>query len=92
MRVKMNKRERRDFVRYLSGLSDSDLEAYYYRSVLDSLGSEAEQMYELGYDVDDIQEREVYERELCERVGLIETECLRRSIALWVPSGSEEGK
>lgn len=87
----MNKLERRDFVRYLSGLSDSDLEAYYYRSVFESLGSEAERMYELGYDIADIAEREVYERELLERVNLIEAECSRRSIALWVPSGIEEG-
>lgn len=86
----MNKRDRRDFVRYLPGLSDFDLKAYYYQCVFESLGSEAEQMYELGYDVSDIVEREVYERELCERVDLIEAECSRRSIALWDPTGLED--
>ena len=87
----MNKFDSRAFVRYLSGLSDSDLEAYYYQCVFESLGSDAERMYELGYDIVDVVEREVYERELLKRVDLIEAECRRRSIALWCPSGTEEG-
>lgn len=35
-------------------LSDAELEAEYYRAVQDSLGSQAEEMYDRGYDMADI--------------------------------------
>lgn len=40
-------------------------------------------MYELGYDIRDIQERERYEKYLCEKSDLLRTCCEQRGIELW---------
>ena len=50
---------------------------------MDSLGSETEEMYELGYDIRDIIEREKFEKWLGEKSNLLEQLCEERGIKLW---------
>ena len=64
-------------------MSDEQLEAEYYKAVYDCLGSQTEQMYELGYDIADIIEREKYEDYLCDRADVLEMICQERGIKLW---------
>lgn len=40
-------------------------------------------MYELGYDIRDIKEREWYEKYLCEKADSLENICVERGIGLW---------
>ena len=40
-------------------------------------------MYELGYDMKDIKEREEYEKYLCEKADFLENICMKRGIELW---------
>ena len=64
-------------------LSDQELEEAYYEAVLGSLGSEAEEMYERGYDLQDIREQEQYEKYKTEKADLLENVCIKRGIKLW---------
>ena len=48
-----------------------------------TLGSQAEEMYERGYDISDILEREKYERWLSRRSDMREDICSERGIKLW---------
>ena len=84
----MKKSERKDIIKWAGSLSDEDLENEYYKSVFDSLGSQTEDMYKLGYDIRDIIERELYEKYLCERSSLIEELCEKRGIKLWYKDDS----
>ena len=70
-------------VKWAKGLSDTELETEYYNAVYDSLGSQTEAMYELSYDMRDIQEREEFEKFLCIKADILENECLKRNIKLW---------
>ena len=79
----MNKTERNKIVKWADSLTDEELEREYYKSAFDSLGSQAEAMYELGYDIIDIKERELYERFLCEKCALIGVLCEKRGIKLF---------
>lgn len=67
----------------LDDLSDKELEDAYYNSVLNCLGSICEDMYERGYDIVDIKEREQIEREHVKYSDTLEKECMRRGIELW---------
>ena len=40
-------------------------------------------MYELGYDMRDIEEQEEYEKYLCEKADILENMCTERGIGLW---------
>ena len=71
-------------IKFAEKLNDDELEKEYYNAVYDSLGSECEDMYELGYDISDIIEREKYEKYLRQRADLLEYLCRRRGINLWV--------
>ncbi len=51
--------------------------------MFDSLGSQTEEMYERGYDIADIREREKYERWLSRRSDMLEDICRERGIKLW---------
>lgn len=64
-------------------LSDAELEAEYYRAVQDSLGSQAEEMYDRGYDMADIREQEALEKYQDEKADLLESLCIARGIRLW---------
>lgn len=47
------------------------------------IGSQAEEMYERGYDESDIREREKYERWLSRQSDMLEVICRERGIKLW---------
>ena len=44
----MTKSERNQIIKWANTLTDEELEKEYYRAVMDTLGSEAEEMYERG--------------------------------------------
>ena len=79
----MKKREKLVLLNWANQLSDQELEEAYYETVLDSLGSEAEEMYERGYDLPDIREQEQYEKYKREKADLLESVCIKRGIKLW---------
>lgn len=79
----MKKSERNIIIKWADSLSSEELEKEYYNSVFDSLGSQTEEMYELGYDIRDIEERERHEKYLCEKSSLLEELCEKRGIPLW---------
>lgn len=64
-------------------MSDDDLLEEYYDAVYDSLGSLTDKMYEMGYDISDILEREKYEKYKMERADIIGNECTKRGLELW---------
>lgn len=51
--------------------------------MFDTLGSQAEEMYERGYDEADILKREKYERWLSRQSSMLEMICSERRIKLW---------
>lgn len=79
----MNKREKNKILKWAETLTDEELERKYYDSVFTSLGSEAEEMIERGYDMVDIKERLEYERYLMEKTDVLEMLCEERGIKLW---------
>lgn len=79
----MEKSERNKILKWADSLSDEELEKEYYKSVFDSLGSQTEEMYELGYDIRDIKERERHEKFLMQKSALLCELCEKRGIALW---------
>ena len=72
-----------EIIKFAEKLTDSELEKEYYDAVDSSLGSQCEDMYELGYDIADIVEREKYEKYLGQRADLLGTLCEQRGIKLW---------
>lgn len=68
----MKKSERNAIVRWAESATDEELEKEYYDCVFSSLGSQTENMHELGYDLVDIKERERYEMFLCQKSSLLE--------------------
>ena len=79
----MTKKERNDIIKFAEKLTDNELEKEYYDASYYSLGSQCEDMYELGYDIVDIVEREKYEKYLGQRADLLECLCYQRGIKLW---------
>lgn len=79
----MKRSERNSLVKWANTLSDKELKDKYYAAVYDSLDSQTDEMYELGYDMRDIKEQEVYEKYLCEKVNVLENICAERGIELW---------
>ena len=79
----MNRTEKNHFTKWARGLSDEELERQYYDLAFSCLGSEAEEMYERGWDISDILEREKYERDLGVQRGILEGICMERGIPLW---------
>ena len=79
----MTKSEKNALVKWAETLSDEDLENEYYKAVLESLGSETEEMYERGYDLRDIEERDKFETYLCEKSDILGRLCEERGIELW---------
>ena len=79
----MTRTEKDHFINWDRTLSDSELEKEYYAASFDCLGSEAEEMYERGWDIQDIIEREKYEKWLCQKADLLEQLCYERGIKLW---------
>lgn len=79
----MNLKLENEIIQFCNSLSDDDLLAKYYDAVYDSLGSLTDEMYELGYDISDILEREKYEKYKMERADIIGNECIKRGLELW---------
>lgn len=79
----MTKAERNQIIKWANTLTNEELEKEYYRAVMDSLGSETEEMYELGWDMRDILEREKFEKWLCKKASLLGKLCEKRGIKLW---------
>ena len=79
----MTKSEKNALVKWAETLSDEELEKEYYKSVFDSLGSETEEMYERGYDLRDIEERDKFEDYLGEKSDILGQLCEKRGIELW---------
>ena len=79
----MKKSERNKIVEWADSLSDEELEDEYYKVLFYSLGSQTEDMYELGYDIRDIKEREQHEKFLCEKTTLLGELCDKRGIKLF---------
>ena len=79
----MTKSERNQIIKWAKTLTDEELEKEYYDAVFDCLGSQTEDMYELGYDMVDILEREKYEKWLSKKADLLGVLCEGRGIKLW---------
>lgn len=79
----MTKSERNQTIKWASSLTDDELEQEYYRASWDTLGSEAEEMYERGWDMQDVLEREKFEKWLRQKADLLEKLCEERGIKLW---------
>lgn len=79
----MKLKEKNALISHYNSLSDEELEKEYYDSVFDCLGSDVDEMYERGYCIEDILERESYEKYLSEKCDILEGLCLGRNIKLW---------
>lgn len=79
----MTKKERNQIIQWANTLTNEELESEYYDAVFDSLGSEAEEMYERGWDMVDVLEREKFEKWLGQKSDLLEQLCEERGIKLW---------
>lgn len=79
----MNQRAVKKLKKWTDTLTDEQLEKEYYDAVYQTLGSQCEEMYERGYDIADILEREKYEKELNRQADMLEYICTERGIKLW---------
>ena len=79
----MTKSEKNSIIKWAKTLTDDELEKEYYRAIYDTLGSQAEAMYEQGWDMQDVIEREKYEKWLGQKADLLEMLCYERGIKLW---------
>ena len=82
----MTKSERNQIIKWANTLTDEELEQEYYDAAFATLGSEAEEMYERGWDMVDILEREKFEKWLGQKSDLLEMLCEERGIKLWAES------
>ena len=86
----MTEKERNEIIKFAEKLTDEELEKEYCNAVDSSLGSQCEDMYELGYDIADIVEREKNEKYLRQRADLLGALCEQRGIKLWERSDESE--
>lgn len=82
----MRKAEAQKITAWARTLPNEELERKAYDAAFACLGSEAEEMYERGYDIVDIREREKYERDLEEIADILKMVCDERGIKLWEDS------
>lgn len=80
----MTKSEKNEIIKWSNAVSNEELERTYYDTVYDTLGTQIDDMYELGYDMIDILEREKYEKYMSQKADLLEMLCVKRGIKLWV--------
>ena len=86
----MTRRDKERIKKRAREITVEELEAEYYKAVFDCLGSQTERMYELGYDIADIMEREKIEDDLCEEADVLEEICYERGIRLWQKEAENE--
>lgn len=79
----MTNREKISIISKCTIMTDEELVNYYHSALLLSLGSQVEDMYDLGYDMADIKERENYEKYLVEKCDIIENMICARGINPW---------
>lgn len=79
----MKLKDKNAILKWANNLTNEQLESEYYDSVFDCLGSDAEKMYELGYDMTDIREQEKIEKYQKEKTDILERICIERGIKLW---------
>ena len=79
----MTKSERNQIIKWANTLTDDELEKEYYQASWDTLGSQAEEMYERGWNMQDVIERNEYEKWLDQKCDLLERLCCERGIELW---------
>lgn len=79
----MKAKEKNELIKWAETLKDSELLCEYYDTALESLGSQCDEMYDMGYDIVDIVEREEYEIYLRERCRILEGVCIQRGLELW---------
>lgn len=79
----MTRKERNNIIKFTEKLNNKELEEEYYEAVWGCLDSRVDKMYDLGYDILDIVEREKQEKYLKERVDLLGYLCEERGIRLW---------
>lgn len=80
----MTKSEKNEIIKWSNTVSNEELERTYYDTVFNTLGTQIDDMYELGYDMTDILEREKYEKYMSQKADLLEMLCAKRDIKLWV--------
>lgn len=80
----MIKSEKNKIIKWADSVSNEELEKAYYDTVFSSLGSQCDDMYELGFDMSDILERQKYEKFLSQKADVLEALCIKRGIELWV--------
>lgn len=79
----MTQKDKNAIIKWANALTNEELEKEYYNNVFDCLGSDAEIMYERGYDIADIREQEKIEKYQCEKTDILERLCEERGIKLW---------
>ena len=80
----MIKSEKNKIIKWADSVSNEELEKAYYDTVFSSLGSQCDDMYDLGYEMSDILERQEYEKFLSQKADVLEVLCVKRGIKLWV--------
>lgn len=68
-------------------LTDEELEKEYYDAFFRTIGSQADEMYERGYDPADIRDIEKYTIWLSRRIDMLEVICCERGITFWEDEG-----
>lgn len=79
----MKQKDKNAIIKWANALTNEELEQEYYNNVLYCLGSDAEIMYERGYDMVDIREQEKLEKYQSEKTDILEQLCEERGIKLW---------
>lgn len=82
MRTKLTKKERTEILCYCAMLNDKELLERYFEIEFSTLGTQTDQMYDLGYDLVDIREQARYEEYLGLKLDLYEEVCRKRGIKL----------
>ena len=80
----MTRKEKNNIINWASTLSDDELKKEYYDCADVCLGTLTDKMYELGYDMSDIVERQEYEKFMTQESDLLAMLCESRNIKLWV--------
>ncbi len=78
----MLKKDKQAIYEWAAGLSDEKLKEECLKLIDDTLGSQAEEMYNRGYPLEDVQERVKLEIYFSEKCDLLEYLCFMRQINL----------
>lgn len=70
-------------IKECNSMNDDQLIDYYHEILLRTLGSQVEDMYNLGYDMVDVEERISYEKYLIEELDIIEGLLKQRNLDPW---------